>query len=267
MKLNYQVSCGCKNSKKKKIFTYTKPPLLEQNYSIKDKYLRYFFQCNICGHMFGVHEMNWDPKFYHGQYFKSTYEDEKKLSKRFNFVKKLSLKNSDNKNRVNRINSIIKSKNYKLLDIGSGIGIFLYEMKKKKWNVTGIETDKNFVNFANKKYKLNVNCVDLFKFKNKKKFDLITFNKVLEHVKFPIKMLNFSKNFLKSNGIIYIELPSISAKKNGKNREEFFIEHHQVFSKDSLKYLLNKARLVPILLEDIIEPSGKFTIYCFAKKI
>ena len=38
MKLNYQLACGCKNSKKIKIFTYHKAPLLELNYAIKGKY-------------------------------------------------------------------------------------------------------------------------------------------------------------------------------------------------------------------------------------
>ena len=53
----------------------------------------------------------------------------------------------------------------------------------------------------------------LSKFKFKKKFDLISFNKVLEHLKNPIMLLKSSKRFLNKNGIVYIEVPDIKAKK------------------------------------------------------
>ena len=265
MKLNYQLACSCKNSKKNKIFSYDKPPLLELNYKFKSKYKRYYYQCSKCKHMFGNCKMYLGNSFYKGNYFNTTYQNRNKLDKRFNFVKNLSKAKSDNKNRVLRINKFFNIKKLSVLDIGSGIGIFLYEMKKSGWIVSGIETDKQFVDYSNKKHKLNVYCKNLFKFKPKKKFDLITFNKVLEHVKNPIKMLKKSKDFLKKDGLIYVELPSIKAKKNGKNSEEFCIEHLQVFSLQSLKFLINKSGMKPLILKDIIDPSGKYTIYSLAK--
>ena len=48
---------------------------------------------------------------------------------------------------------------------------------------------------------------------NSKKFDLISFNKVLEHVKNPIMLLKSSKRFLNENGIVYIEVPILKQKK------------------------------------------------------
>ena len=265
MKLNYQLACDCKNSKKIKIFTYHKAPLLELNYVIKGKYERYYYQCSKCKHMYSKHKMHWSESFYEEQYFNTTYQNEKKLDKRFNFVKKLPVAKSDNKNRVIRINKFFKKKNLEVLDIGSGIGIFLYEMKKNGWKVSGIESDKQFADYSNKRHKLNVHCKDLFKFNPKKKFNLITLNKVLEHVKNPIKMLKKCKDFLKKDGLVHIELPSVRSKKNGKNSEEFCIEHHQVFSQQSLKFLISKSGMEPLMLKDIMDPSGKYTIYGLAK--
>jgi len=265
MKLNYQLICNCKNSKHYKIFSYLKPPLLELKYLIKGKYERYYYQCNKCKHMYSKHKMHWNESFYKGQYFNTTYQNKKKLDKRFNLVKNLPINKSDNKNRVIRINKFFKKKGLKVLDIGSGIGVFLYEMKKMGWKVSGIESDKQFVDYSNKKHKLNIYCKDLFKFNSKKKFDLITLNKVLEHVKNPIEMLTKCKDFLKKDGLIHIELPSIKSKNNGKNSEEFCIEHHQVFSSQSLKYLINESGMKPNIVKDIVDPSGKYTIYSFAK--
>ena len=74
---------------------------------------------------------------------------------------------------------------------------------------------------------------------------------------------------LKKNGYFYIEVPDIAAQKDnlGYEREEFYIEHHHVFSKISLILMLSKLNLKIIKIEQIREPSSKYTLFCFAKKI
>ena len=87
-------------------------------------------------------------------------------------------------------------------------------MRKKNWHVSGIEMDKRYAEYCKKFHKLNVFKKKFIQVKfKKKKFDLISFNKVLEHVKNPIMLLKSSKRFLNENGIVYIEVPDIKAKK------------------------------------------------------
>ena len=258
----YYNCCECKNNKKIKIFTYNKPPKYEQNFSIKGVYKREYLQCNKCQHMFNRYYMKWGANVYNSEYFKVNYINYKTLKKKFDLINALPVSKSDNKNRVNRVIKFCKKKD--VLDIGSGTGVFLYQMKKKGWNVNGIEVDKRFANFSNI-FKLNVVKKNILNCKFIKKFDLITFNKVLEHVVAPIKVLKASKKFLKKDGIIYIELPSVKAKRYGKNRSEFCIDHFQVFSKKSIKFLINKCGFKEIKIKEIKEPSGKLSIYCFAK--
>ena len=122
------------------------------------------------------------------------------MRKKFN--KLLSLKSkSDNHFRVKRILSKfknLKTKKIRLLDVGSGLGIFLYQLKKKvSWSLTGIEPDINFVKFS-KKIKIKVLHSNLksntFK---KNSFYIITMNKIIEHVKNPVKLLKITKKLLK----------------------------------------------------------------------
>ena len=81
--------------------------------------------------------------------------------------------------------------------------IFLYEMKKKDIKLKELDLDKRYANFLKKKeIKVFVNKIENLDIKEK--FDLITFNKVLEHVKNPSKFLKNSIKFLKNNGLIYI---------------------------------------------------------------
>ena len=95
---------------------------------------------------------------------------------------------------------------------------------------------------------------------------MITFNKVLEHVKKPDQFLNIAKKHLKTDGLIYFEVPDgESAIKISKNCQEFAIEHIHVFAFDSVRHLINKCNLDPIKIERIKEVSGKWTIFAFAR--
>ena len=60
--------------------------------------------------------------------------------------------------------------------------------------------------------------------------------------------------------------PDVAAAAEGPGREEFFIEHHHVFSPASLVLMAEKAGLSLTRLERLREPSSKFTLAMFAGK-
>jgi len=264
-KLN--ITCPCKNKESKIFFTFKKKPKLETDFKInKSEYFRHYKICLNCSHMFGEHNIDL-RNLYDSDYLNSTYNGISGMKKRFNFIMNLPFKKSDNKQRVKRIldfmkiNSKSKSKN--LLDVGSGTGVFAKSLMNKKWQVHALEPDKRTVEYLNK---LGIKSFhqDIRKFKINKKYSLITFNKVLEHVERPIQLLNSCKKFMNKDSYLYIEVPDIIASSIGKEREEFFIDHHHVFSITSATLLIEKAGLVVRKVERILEPSGKFTIYLFA---
>ena len=137
-------------------------------------------------------------------------------------------------------------------------------MKINNHYVNGVDLDQRYVTFLKKK-KIKIFCTPLNKLDIRKKFDLITFNKVLEHVNNPVGMIKDSLKFLKRDGVIYIEVPDKKAKIKGKHCGEFCPDHLQVFSKISLNDMVNAAGLQKILIKNIIEPSNKYTIYGFMK--
>ncbi len=97
------------------------------------------------------------------------------------------------------------------------------------------------------------------------KFDVITFNKVLEHVENPMEMLAESAGRLRAGGFVYMEVPDGElAEHEGPEREEFFIEHHHIFSARSLAHLVGRSGLVLNTMERLREPSGKFTLRAFS---
>lgn len=257
--LNWHI-CGVKQ---KVLFRYNKKPSAEKNYNIMGKYNRVFYQCEACDHIWAKHYFK-IKNIYNKTYLDLTYKDTKGVSNRFNKIINLTINKSDNKNRAIRIDKFLNRKKANLLDVGSGIGVFLYEMKKKGYKAKGLDLDKRYANFLKKK-EIKVFVSKIENLNIKEKFDLITFNKVLEHVKNPSKFLKNSLKFLKKSGLIYIEVPDSKARLKGKFSGEFCLDHLQLFSIESLVKLTKSCDLIPLRVERIIEPSNKFTVFGFFK--
>ena len=51
-----------------------------------------------------------------------------------------------------------------------------------------------------------------------------------------------------------------NAQKNSLNRQEFFFEHKNIFSKNSLKLLLKELDFNLLYLKNVREVTGKYTI-------
>tara|TARA_B100000579_G_scaffold389661_1_gene363633 strand:- start:296 stop:1114 length:819 start_codon:yes stop_codon:yes gene_type:complete len=263
--MNFEVNLNCRVCNEPNPilkFIYNKKPKLETNFNLnKEDYYREFYKCKNCEHMFSIMKMDFE-NIYTKLYTDSTYG--KNIHKKFKEIINLPIHKSDNENRFKFIKNIsenlLKKQNIKILDVGSGLGVFPWRAKKERWDVTALDPDKN--NIKHIKENINIKTIqgDFLKTIITEKYDIITFNKVLEHLKNPIEMLIKAKKNLKKKSFIYVEVPSVVAAKKGKNREEFFIEHFHVFSRKSLQILSRKCKLNSLNFKTLIEPSGKYTL-------
>ena len=144
-------------------------------------------------------------------------------------------------------------------------------MKKLGYKTYCIDPDPVAIEHARNTIKVDgAYCGNIFENTNYDSFGLITFNKVLEHLLNPIDYLEKSKDYLNKDGILYIELPEgdkIVEQELIEKRAEFAIEHYYVFNQTSMNYLLTNSGFKIIDSDIITDPSGKYTIYAFAKKI
>lgn len=268
-------SIGCKKHNLYKYITFKKKPENEIDFGLsKKKYLRYYYKCKVCGHLTAKHKNFFFDKLYDDLYFKSTYVNEIKLEKTFERIQKLPSSKSDNFHRIKRIKKMIKKifnfEKIKILDVGAGTGVFPIKLQNNRYNISVIEPDKTCAKFIRNKSNLKIKVINKKFLKVKKKdlikYNLITFNKVLEHVEEPILFLKKSIKFLKKKNLIYIEVPDASAindKKEGKYREEFGLGHHHVFSKKSLQNIFAFSKIKLLEIKSIREPSGKYTLFAF----
>jgi SAM-dependent methyltransferase len=264
--------CLCGKEEFKKTFTYKAPPAGEIRFQFSGsaEYFREVIQCETCGHYLSMHAMD-ASQLYSGDYIESTYGADG-LKKNFERIQALPPEKSDNVARVRRvvefmdkISATFKSK--RVLDVGSGLGVFLSRMKDAGWNGTGLDTDPRQIKHLQETVGVSGVCAEFKSAKELGRFELITFNKVLEHVLDPVSMLANAKEFLIPGGIVYIELPDGEmAALEGGHREEFFIDHPHIFSLASTAVLAARAGFAVKTLERLREPSTKYTIRAFLER-
>ncbi len=264
----------CGSLEYKSVFTYRSPPPLETVFKSIDTtgYFRQIVQCSVCLHMESVHEMKLGA-LYEGEYNASTYTDREGMQRTFQKIISLPSGKSDNYGRCENIKSFISErkpsvpfKDIRVLDIGSGLGVFPWQMKQFGFSVHALDPDTASVGHIKDEIQIPCYSGDFFEISIAESFDLICLNKVLEHVRDPIKMLARTASILRPGGYVYIELPDAEcAFRDGAQREEFVIDHIHVFSGNSLFLLASRAGFLVETFERLQEPSTKYTLRAFLK--
>ncbi|MGE0268303.1 MAG: class I SAM-dependent methyltransferase [Candidatus Omnitrophota bacterium] len=255
-----------------KVFEYNEKPEGEIQFSFNagKQYHREIWQCVDSRHYLSIHDMDMS-QIYSEEYVNSTYQDEDGLNRTFQRIIGLDPGQSDNAGRIKHVDRFAKeyfkdASRIDVLDVGSGLGVFPFGIQQAGYRCTALDPDQRAAKHMNDRVGVNAVCADFMNFDTLQRFDIITFNKVLEHVHDPAGMLARSKEFLKDDGFIYIEIPDGEmAAREGKHREEFFIDHIHVFSFLSTLLFIQKSGFEALAVERLREPSTKYTLRAFLR--
>lgn len=267
------LTCLCGSREFSTVFTYLAPPYGEVRFDFGTApYFREVRRCTNCGHYLSVHDIDMRA-LYSGQYVDATYGDDG-LNRAFDRIIGLPEDKSDNVGRVEHVRdfcqmhfakALVTGKMPKVLDVGSGLCVFLHRLHRLTgWPCTALDPDRRAAAHAKEVAGVNGLCADFMQTEDIGQFDLITFNKVLEHVVDPLSMLAHANRCLAPGGAVYLELPDgEAAAVDGEGREEFFIDHHHVFSPASIGELARGAGFQVLKIERLREPSTKYTMRAF----
>lgn len=139
--------------------------------------------------------------------------------------------------------TINNKKTFSILDIGTGGGTFLLAAKYMGFEAQGLEPNKWLVKYIKKNLNIKVYQGTLETINLKKKFNLITFWDVFEHVLDLNKTLIICRKFLKKNGILLLNIPDHGsfARKLFQNNWPFYLNVHlYYFEKKTLNLILEK---------------------------
>lgn len=232
--------------------------------------------CSRCGCMFQTNAQDFDKAYASGEYYGVDTPTPESYARRFKKIISLPKENSDNVQRVRRIKSFLtkfqmeKNRKKRVLDMGAGLGVFLHEFLEKGWQGTAVEPDPEAcvhlhqVLAGTRVHQADTNHLPRDLNKN---FDLLTFNRVLEHIENPVLALTKVIPLLVPGGWIYVEVPDVlSFYEDGPGNEAFGHGHYTVHSPGSLALTAQAAGLVLMHLDRVTEPSGKYTLYGFMQK-
>lgn len=209
-------------------------------YGIKRKVLR----CRNCGLVFLEPKKKRLKQFYEKEYRKL---HSPVVGKAISARERFEIYRPLQQPRIEQICHFLKP-TMKVLDVGSSSGHFLFSIQKYVKECIGIEPERNDAKFANEKLGIKtynqplaeVNLPEGY-------FDLISSLEVLEHIADPLSFLKILSKYLKTDGILYLELPnfneSLRTVFNVPRYEDFDYKEPHLFyyTKDTLALLLKKA--------------------------
>ncbi|MGB9627781.1 MAG: class I SAM-dependent methyltransferase [Thermodesulfobacteriota bacterium] len=136
----------------------------------------------------------------------------------------------------------------KLLDVGSGFGFFLKEMKEKGWKVEGVEISEKAIDYTANVLELKVypGPLEHIGF-SENQFDAITGFYLIEHLPRPMVFLEECYRILKPGGLLLLRYPHTTPIKNLlklfgiKNRLYDLPAHLSDFSPKTVQLCLEKV--------------------------
>lgn len=267
----------CGGAPGRELLRITQPDRFERHLGIPaDGYLRRWVECSSCGAATNVYPPGVRERldslaagYYEVDFAGSSIAD------KFNKVVALAPEKSDNAQRVNRILAFMRGwsprpgSRRRVLDIGAGTGVFLWRFLELAtgdgWTGTGVEPDATAAAHLRQLEAFQV-VEDLFTTRlGLNDFDLVTLNKVVEHLPNPVALLRDAATALRPEGVLYVEVPDkLTAHHRAPSDNILGALHCHLYDPASVAILLSRAGLVPLRVERVFDPSGKLTIAAFA---
>jgi 2-polyprenyl-3-methyl-5-hydroxy-6-metoxy-1,4-benzoquinol methylase len=260
----------CRRDDRVVVHVFEEPPPGEVRFDVRGTYRRELRRCVHDGHVVSVHTMEM-AGLYDGAYADATYGADG-MRRTFERVLALPRDRSDNAGRIESLlahaATQIRAATPRLLDVGSGTGVFPYGVQAAGWKVTASDPDERAVRHLREVAGVEAVHADFLTTDLERLgvHDVVTFNKVLEHVIDPVEMLARARSILGPGGFVYVEVPDAegaAADAAGFDREEFFVDHHHVFTRQSAVLLADAARFRVVELDQLQEPSTKYTLRLF----
>lgn len=144
---------------------------------------------------------NLDQYYLSEDYISHTDSKKGLFEKAYHFIKRFMLKK-----KLQLISSRVVQGS--LLDIGAGTGDFLKQAKNEGWKVTGIEPSPDARKKASEKGIALFQNIDAV---STQKFDAITMWHVLEHIPDLQYQIEWLKNHLNENGVLFVAVPNFNS--------------------------------------------------------
>lgn len=185
----------------------------------------------------------------------------------FHRITQLPPSESENYERVVFLKKYMRDTNLRVLDVGSGGGVFLWSLKQHfhHWQLVGIEPTEGFSDAA-KQHGITIVHGYLDESTFAHGFDLITLNHVVEHLDAPKDMLRLLRGYLNPGGLLYVEVPSVrDIGYLPASHDRFMCPHEVIYSLLTLTRILTDTGYNIAILDEFISKRGRNSIRILAQ--
>lgn len=270
-------SCAlCDGREARSFLQIYRPDRFELSIGIKEQgYVRSWLECQRCGAVSNVLPQQsvqclapLRASYYEVDFMGSD------IREKYLRVMSMPTELSDNAGRVVRVMGFVRrwfgeASRPRVLDIGAGTGVFLSRLVNEtagEWHCLGVEPDPRAAAHLRELEKFPVVEGMFHGQPELQGFNLVTLNKVLEHIEQPLPFIQQVVSSLAADdGLLYIEVPDkLTAKLRQPEDNILGALHCHLYDPISLGLLLRRAGLEPLCVNRIAEPSGKLSVYAFA---
>lgn len=269
----------CDGQDSREILLIKAPDSFEQSAGLTSLgYKRYWLECLQCGAATNILPEDSALRLasLRSAYYKVDFANSD-IAEKYQLIRSLPYEQSDNAMRVARIIDFQSRWSGALakpavMDIGAGIGVFLshlVDQTKGAWHYLGVESDPCAAAFLRQLKKFTVVDAIFHGQTELRGFNLITLNKVLEHIEHSLQfLLQVRQSLVMEDGLLYIEVPDkLTTRLCPPHDNILGALHCHLYDHTSLFFLLRRAGLEPLCANRISEPSGKLSVYAFAAPI
>lgn len=280
--MSYSSCAICGGALGQVLLEITMPDRFERFLGVEEEgYSRSWKLCEDCSGATNVHPAGVQEKLmdiaasYYEVDFTQTpgSSNQEKVRAKFEKIMGLDPTASDNAQRALRIQRFVdefplfgdgaKS----VIDIGAGIGVFLAKFLRPGWTGIAVEPDPSAAEHLRSLEQGSLKVIEGL-YEGQPEFGqhhLVTLNKVVEHIPEPVPFLRLmTKAMRTSDGVIYVEVPDRSTIDCRPPRDNALgALHYHLYDARSLTVLLERAGIVPIQVQRVMDPSSKVTVTAF----
>jgi len=164
--------------------------------------------------------------------------------------------------RANYAKYLPKDRGVRIVDLGCGLGHFLYFLKKSGYkNSSGVDISKEEIAIC-RRFGFRVECADILQFlrKHKNSFDVIILNDVIEHFTNDdvMELLKLAREVLRPKGIFLIKTVNAANPALGSSNRYIDFTHETCFTEESLRQACLLADFSQVMI-------SKLNIYVYPK--
>ena len=261
----------------RELLRITEPDRFERHVGIhRDGYERSWVECARCGAATNVQAPQNVSRL--REIASGYYEVDlagSSIAEKYAKVMSLNAAHSDNAQRVLRIQAFLRDRGLtggRALDIGAGTGVFLSRFLGQapalQWKAVAVEPDPVAAQHLRSLGMFDVVEALFGRALDLGAFQLVTLNKVVEHLPEPVGLVREAATALADTGsVLYVELPDkLTVRERAPSDNILGALHCHLYDADSVKTLLMAAGLRPLKVDRVYEPSGKISVFAFAER-